>query len=76
MLFYVSDISSCREVLIEVQRLCDQSKDVLHSRIESVLEEMSQVPLCELSELRPITTDRFLQLTEETCQSAVQLLTK
>ena len=53
-----------------------RSKDILDTRIEEVLEDMSMTPLCTLPDDDAITVEKFMQLTEETCTKACKILTK
>ena len=70
------DLQNIYRVMGELERLCKHAVDILDCRIEAVLEDMSLTPLSDLPEDEPITVDRFLQLTEETCNEASQSLTK
>ena len=60
----------------ELELMCKQAKDILDCRIEAVLEDMSLTPLCELPEDEPITVQKFIDLTTNTCSEAAAALTK
>ena len=71
-----SDMDEVYVKLGELEILMKRSKDILDSRIEDVLEDMSMTPLCTLPEDDPITVESFMHLTEETCATACKILTK
>jgi len=75
-IFISVDLTGCVELITFVRRLCREASDILHHRIESVLDDMALVQLSELSENEPITADKFTQLTEERVHSAALNLTK
>ena len=71
-----SDLQNTYRVMGHLERLCKDAKDILDCRIETVLEDMSLTPLCDLPEDEPVTVEQFLALTETTCNDASQTLTK
>ena len=59
-------MDSVYEALKELELLIDRANDLVKFRIEAVLQEMSNTPLCELPTDAPWTTEKFLKNTEVT----------
>ncbi len=58
-------LETIADALREVELLVDRANDLVKYRIESILIEMSKVPLCELpTETTPWTIDDFVKRTE------------
>ena len=57
-------MDSVYESLREVELLIDRANDLVKFRIEAVLREMCNTPLCELPSNAPWTIDKFLKNTE------------
>ena len=59
-------MDSVYEALRDLELLIDRANDLVKFRIEAVLQEMSNTPLCELPSDAPWTIDKFLKNTEVT----------
>lgn len=57
-------MDSVYESLKELELLIDRANDLVKFRIEAVLQEMSNTPLCELPSDGPWTIEKFLKNTE------------
>ena len=57
-------MDSVYQALKEVELLIDRANDLVKFRIEAVLQEMSNTPLCELPSDAPWTIEKFLKNTE------------
>ena len=57
-------MDSVYEALKELELLIDRANDLVKFRIEAVLQEMSNTPLCELPSDGPWTIEKFLKNTE------------
>lgn len=57
-------MDSVYEALKELELLIDRANDLVKFRIEAVLQEMSNTPLCELPSDAPWTIEQFLKNTE------------
>eukprot|EP00118_Oscarella_pearsei_P013119 m.101516 g.101516 ORF g.101516 m.101516 type:complete len:4701 (+) comp37133_c1_seq2:73-14175(+) len=68
---FVAGISSS---LQELELLIDQINDVCTYRIDAVLDEMLNVPLCEMPENEPWTVDQFVERTRTLCQTGQEFL--
>lgn len=73
---FIPDIENIYKRIGELELLTKQTCDVLDCRIEAVLDDMSLTPLCDLPEDEPITVQRFIDLTTQTCSDAANSLTK
>ena len=57
-------LDSVYEAFKELELLIDRANDLVKFRIEAVLQEMSNTPLCELPSDAPWTIEKFLKSTE------------
>ena len=57
-------LQAVHEALGEVDLLIDRANDLVKYRIESILIEMTRVPLCELPTEIPWTIEEFVKRTE------------
>ena len=57
-------LDSVYEAFKELELLIDRANDLVKFRIEAVLQEMSNTPLCELPSDAPWTIEKFLKNTE------------
>ncbi|XP_055965046.1 dynein axonemal heavy chain 5 [Sorex fumeus] len=58
----------------DLELLLDRINDLIESRIDAVLEEMSSTPLCQLPLDEPLTCEAFLQMTKDLCVNGAQTL--
>uniref|UniRef100_G1SYW3 Dynein axonemal heavy chain 5 n=1 Tax=Oryctolagus cuniculus TaxID=9986 RepID=G1SYW3_RABIT len=58
----------------DLELLLDRVNDLIEFRIDSVLEEMSGTPLCQLPQEEPLTCEEFLQMTKDLCVKGAQIL--
>jgi len=69
-------IDECRTTMEDIRYLAERCRDILLYRIEFVLEEMTKVQLYDLPTDEPVTTEKFLQMIEASCQTGAQTLAK
>lgn len=62
--------------LENLRQLNKQVSDILSTRVEEVLEDMSVTALCDLPEEDPLTIDEFLDMTVKTVNEAGESLAK
>ncbi|XP_038626369.1 dynein heavy chain 5, axonemal [Tachyglossus aculeatus] len=62
------------EMISELEWMLDRVNDLIEFRIDAVLEEMEEVPLCLLPEDEPLSCEEFLQMTKELCARGTQVL--
>ncbi|CAH8650294.1 unnamed protein product [Heterobilharzia americana] len=67
-------IESVTVYINKLKLLCERANDLKKYRIEQVLEEISKVTLCELSDSEPWSIDYFLEHTKYLCSQAGQIL--
>jgi len=60
----------------DIRYLAERCRDILLYRIELVLDEMTRVQLYDLPTDEPVTTDEFLRMIEDCCQTGAQTLAK
>ncbi|KAM8815689.1 dynein axonemal heavy chain 5 isoform 1-T1 [Rhynchonycteris naso] len=60
--------------LKDLEWLVDRVNDLIEFRIETVLEEMSSMPLCQLPQQEPLTCEEFLRVTKDLCVNGAQIL--
>ncbi|XP_078247829.1 dynein axonemal heavy chain 5 isoform X3 [Pogona vitticeps] len=60
--------------LADFELLLDRINDLIEFRINTVLQEMSSVPLCNLPEDDPLTCEQFLHITKELCTKGAYTL--
>ena len=56
--------------------MVQHATDILLYRIELVFDEMSSVLLCELPEKEAVSVEKFIQFTENRCQTGGQVLAR
>ncbi|CAF0752391.1 unnamed protein product [Didymodactylos carnosus] len=61
--------------LEQLRILVNDCQDILTCRIENTLQTIAETQLCELQQ-DPVTIDEFIKLTDESCQQAIQFITK
>eukprot|EP00794_Sanderia_malayensis_P018805 gene18805-20701_t len=67
-------LETINEALNEVELLIDRANDLVKYRIESILIEMTNVPLCDLTCETAWTIDDFVKRTEELCKRGSEIL--
>ncbi|KAM4704637.1 dynein axonemal heavy chain 5 [Rhinophrynus dorsalis] len=60
-------LNNITEKHAELELLLDRVNDLVEFRIESVLQEMSVTPLCNLPDEEPLACEEFLQMTKNLC---------
>jgi dynein heavy chain len=68
---YVTD---CDSAINELEILTKQVSDILECRIEATLKDMESTSLCHVPENDTMTPQAFLELTETTCNKALESL--
>uniref|UniRef100_A0A8D2AUY0 Dynein axonemal heavy chain 5 n=1 Tax=Sciurus vulgaris TaxID=55149 RepID=A0A8D2AUY0_SCIVU len=58
----------------DLELLLDRVNDLIEFRIDTVLEEMSGTPLCQLPQEEPLTCEEFLQMTKDLCVNGARIL--
>ena len=61
----------CDSIFKEIESLellLKRANDMVVYRIDAVLNDMTNVSLCEIAENEPVTADEFLQKTERMCE--------
>uniref|UniRef100_A0A2K6PWZ9 Dynein axonemal heavy chain 5 n=1 Tax=Rhinopithecus roxellana TaxID=61622 RepID=A0A2K6PWZ9_RHIRO len=58
----------------DLELLLDRVNDLIEFRIDAILEEMSNTPLCQLPQEEPLTCEEFLQMTKDLCVNGAQIL--
>ncbi|XP_012863981.1 dynein axonemal heavy chain 5 [Echinops telfairi] len=67
-------LESTFEKIKELESLLDRLSDLIEFRINTILEEMSSTPLCQLPQEEPLSCDTFLQKTKDLCVNGAQIL--
>ncbi|CAH8867793.1 unnamed protein product [Trichobilharzia szidati] len=68
---FIDDVTGYTD---QLRLLNERANDLKMYRIEKVLDEISNVTLCELSDTEPWSIDYFLEHTKQLCSQAGQLL--
>ncbi|ESO03023.1 hypothetical protein HELRODRAFT_80768, partial [Helobdella robusta] len=69
-------LSKADNIIKEVEWMVLYVRDILQSRINSILADIASVSLCSLSSTFPVQPNQFLTMVENKCFSASQLLAK
>ena len=69
-------MKTCYGKMNDMELIAKQAKDILHCRVEDVLEQMSLTALTDLPEDDAITIEEAMKLTEDVCNEAAVTLTK